>query len=193
MAAEVPIGTIIPFGGLVAGDSPDSKPAMIIEQSPGWLLCNGVEVSVAQFSKLHSAIGYSHGRGSGSDFRLPDLRGMFLRGVDRGRGTDPQAAQRIAPQQGASVSDSGNDGNRVGSAQLDRVGIHNHVVVDPGHSHQTGVFRHTGGPDIAGGAHGFFASDGRTSHEQTRVTTVEYPGPESRPKNIYVNYLIRAT
>lgn len=53
----------------------------------GWLKCDGALVSKYAFPQLFNKIGYTYG-GSGNDFRLPDLRGEFLRGWDDGRGVD---------------------------------------------------------------------------------------------------------
>ena len=57
----------------------------------GWLMCDGSLVSTTQYAKLFSIIGYTYG-GSGSVFRLPDLRGEFIRGWDAGRGVDKNRA-----------------------------------------------------------------------------------------------------
>lgn len=54
----------------------------------GWLKCNGDLVSTTAYAALFAKIGYTYG-GSGNLFRLPDLRGEFIRGVDDGRGIDP--------------------------------------------------------------------------------------------------------
>ncbi|AQW81280.1 phage tail protein [Campylobacter pinnipediorum] len=64
----VPPGTIIAFAGNIS-----NKPS-------GFLECNGASLSKSTYSKLYSAIGTTYG-GSGSNFNLPDFRGMFLRGV----------------------------------------------------------------------------------------------------------------
>jgi hypothetical protein len=53
----------------------------------GWLKCNGALVSKLAYPQLFDKIGYTYG-GAGNDFRLPDLRGEFLRGWDDGRGVD---------------------------------------------------------------------------------------------------------
>jgi microcystin-dependent protein len=53
----------------------------------GYLVCDGSLHSITSFPSLFAAIGYSYG-GSGSTFRLPDLRGEFIRGHDGGRGVD---------------------------------------------------------------------------------------------------------
>jgi len=67
-----PAGAILPYGGPTA-------PA-------GWLLCDGSEVQISEYSTLFDVIKYTYGDpatllGLGT-FRLPDLRGRFPLGVD---------------------------------------------------------------------------------------------------------------
>lgn len=75
----------------------------------GWLKCNGAAVSRTAYANLFSIIGTHYGAGDGrSTFNLPDLRGEFIRGIDEGRGADP---------------------NRVfGSWQSDEIRSHNHFI-----------------------------------------------------------------
>ena len=55
----------------------------------GWVKANGATVSRTTYAALFSAIGVVFGAGDGSTtFKLPDLRGEFLRGWDDGRGVD---------------------------------------------------------------------------------------------------------
>jgi len=54
----------------------------------GWLECNGAYISISEYPALYSVIGTTFGSSSGK-FRLPDLRGEFIRGWDNGRGVDP--------------------------------------------------------------------------------------------------------
>jgi microcystin-dependent protein len=55
----------------------------------GWLKANGAIISRATYAALFAAIGTTFGVGDGSTtFRLPDLRGEFVRGFDDGKGTD---------------------------------------------------------------------------------------------------------
>ena len=91
-----------------------------------WRLCNGeamVSAAGSTFFDLFNAIGTANGgkRGEGDKperFALPDLRGLFIRGV---RGTrelakfDPDASQRETPQPAMDLP--GNSGNAVGSYQ----------------------------------------------------------------------------
>ena len=55
----------------------------------GWLKANGAALSRTTYANLFAAIGTRFGEGDGSTtFNLPDLRGLFLRGWDDGRGLD---------------------------------------------------------------------------------------------------------
>lgn len=75
-AAYVPAGSTITFAAAAA-------PA-------GWLECDGAVVLRATYPGLFAAIGtvFNTGGESGAQFRLPDLRGEFVRGWDHGRGID---------------------------------------------------------------------------------------------------------
>ncbi|WKL65456.1 phage tail protein [Pseudomonas qingdaonensis] len=56
----------------------------------GWLKANGALVSRTTYSRLFNAIGTTFGAGDGATtFQLPDLRGLFVRGWDDGRGMNP--------------------------------------------------------------------------------------------------------
>jgi microcystin-dependent protein len=67
--------TLVPPGSVMA--------YMGTNAPPGWLLCDGSVVSTNQYFGLFSIIGTSSGSGTnGLTFRLPDLRGTFLRGAD---------------------------------------------------------------------------------------------------------------
>ena len=55
----------------------------------GWLVANGAEINRTDYSDLFTVIGTTFGEGDGTTtFNMPDLRGVFLRGVDNGRGID---------------------------------------------------------------------------------------------------------
>ena len=75
----------------------------------GYLYCDGTAVSRSTYSNLFSAIGTTYGVGNGTTtFNLPDFRGVFLRGLDSGRGLDPSRA--------------------IGTYQADNLGSHTHTV-----------------------------------------------------------------
>lgn len=71
--------------------TPPSAVAYFARSTPpaGWLKANGAAVSRATYAALFAAIGTTFGGGDGSTtFNLPDLRGVFPRGLDDGRGID---------------------------------------------------------------------------------------------------------
>lgn len=77
----------------------------------GYFECNGQAVSRTIYSKLFSVIGTTYGNGDGSTtFNLPDLRGMFIRGWDNGRGLDTQVNRAF------------------GTVQLDTFASHTHYM-----------------------------------------------------------------
>jgi phage-related tail fiber protein len=55
----------------------------------GWLIADGATISRTNYVDLFAAIGTLYGEGDGSTtFKLPDLRGEFIRGFDNGRSVD---------------------------------------------------------------------------------------------------------
>lgn len=85
-----------------------------------WLVCDGALYDPLEYPNLFAAIGYTWGK-QGSDFRVPDMRGQFARGVDDGALEDPDAASRTAKYP------DGNTGDSVGSYQRDAFQCHTHT------------------------------------------------------------------
>jgi len=55
----------------------------------GYIKANGATISRTAYAWLFQQIGTTFGAGDGSTtFKIPDLRGEFLRGLDDGRGVD---------------------------------------------------------------------------------------------------------
>lgn len=158
----LPVGSIVPFAG-----PPVNIPA-------GWLECDGSILNRADFIELFDAIGTAWGTTSSLDFRIPDLRGHFLRGLDGGTGIDPQAALRTAKYAG------GNTGDAVGTYQSDDVGPHTHSYTIPL------------GDNSNDNASPPAASNGSVVGINYVGTTASSSGLESRPKNASVIYIIRA-
>src|SRR5690606_19064202 len=88
LGAAVPIGTIV---------------SRIDNTVPtGYLVLNGQAVSRSTYSVLYAAYGTTYGNGNGTTtFNLPDLRGMFLRGLDESRGVDTGRSFSATPQAAA--------------------------------------------------------------------------------------------
>ncbi len=136
----------------------------------GYLLCNGLAVSRTTYADLFASIGTAFGEGDGTTtFNLPDFQGRFLRGVDNSAGLDPDKATRTAMAAG------GNSGNNVGSVQSDELKSHSHPfrTANKGSasSYSGGSFHHDNGA--------------------INTHTASAGGTETRPKNAYVNYIIK--
>lgn len=171
-------GMIAPFAGPV-----DKIPA-------GWLLCDGREVNRSEYANLYNVIGICWGEGNGSTtFNLPDLRGMFLRGVSGDSGNDEDAATRVAPS-----NNGGNTGNNVGSYQGDAIrNITGSVKIGDA---LTGVWNDSctgfcgyefiGNMTTKGGGSSTAAYN--FTYDASRVVPV---ASDNHPKNVYVNYIIK--
>ena len=100
----------------------------------GYLLCNGALISTTTYANLFDAIGYTYG-GSGATFKLPDLRGEFIRGLDASRGVD--AGRTLGSFQDHIVESHNHSITLAGNTAF--AGTHNHSasssVNDPGHHH----------------------------------------------------------
>lgn len=111
----------------------------------GWLTCNGAAVSRATYSRLFSVIGTYWGAGDGSTtFNVPDFRGVVPRGVDSGRGLDPNRV--FGSFQNFAVQSHAHGVNDPTHAHGVADGGHNHYVNDPGHAHggsTSGVGNHS--------------------------------------------------
>lgn len=187
--ALCPPGSILPYGG-DASTAPD-----------GWILCDGRPLPIATYGRLHAAIGFAWGNPGAGQFRVPDLRGLFLRGVDGSpvtgeSGRDPDRGDAARSQ----IHPGANFGNRVGSWQPDGIASHSHDVwslVFNGNAWGTG-----GNPENPYNSNGLLtawepnpgAQPPQTYYGATRdgeryISSTG--GAETRPKNAYVNYLIK--
>jgi microcystin-dependent protein len=129
----------------------------------GYLSADGSAISRTEYAALFAAIATTYGPGDGSTtFNLPDLRGLFIRGYDGGRGLDP-------------------DGREFGSYQLDLFKSHTHT--DAGHRHN---ILNTGNNADGGGA-GWLVNPQIDTGLQTVIGYADIQatgGSETRPKNI---------
>jgi len=168
-ANGVPIGTVMAYMGTTAPD--------------GWMLCNGAAISRSVYSALFSVIGVASGSGNGtSTFNVPDLRGRFLRGVDGSAGFDPDAGSRTPNLPGGAT------GNNVGSLQNDGFETHSHTMTSPLFSINDAVnhLQLTITTQVSNASN---YANGRTTTTNTSINTTG--GNETRPVNVYVNYIIK--
>ncbi len=149
----------------------------------GWELCDGREVSRTdpKYAALFAVIGVTHGTGNGTTtFNLPDYRGRFLRGADDADGPGGLAAAGRDPGDGREPMQAGGDGAGIGSVQEDAFKQHTHRI-NSDEQGNAGLFSN-------GFTHyGNIADTGPNSN----LTTGPMGGSETRPKNAYVNYLIK--
>jgi microcystin-dependent protein len=131
-----------------------------------FLDCDGQSYNAVTFADLFAVLGYKYG-GSGANFNVPDLRGTFIRGTANGSGQDPDRLARTDRGDGAT-------GDLVGTKQTDEFKLHGHTV----------PLKIIGSSEGGGG-------DAEVRAQNT--ATSQTGGSETRPRNIYMNYIIRYT
>jgi microcystin-dependent protein len=184
MSDGYPVGAITAFAGAI-GDNGG------VSLSECWLLCDGAPLSIddAAFAQLFDVIGYNYG-GSVEEgiFRLPDYRGRFMRGADRGAGVDPDACRRHhhadeRPRPDGSMAEP--SGDTVGSIQKSATARpHEAFTACLSHLPQRGM---TTGIPIGEPPKTATWNDG----SRTVDTCTAGGDAESRPVNAYVNYFIK--
>lgn len=158
---EAPIGSmmiwpwpVIPSNALVADGS-----LITVSKYP----------DLAKFARDPSTNKYAWGANSdSSQMNLPDMRGVVPRGVDGGKGLDPDAAARVA------MKANGNTGSNVGTYQSDALKNHDHTMMRSN----------------TGGGAGVSIGDGSALGQSATRTSIEGQSTESRMKNAYVYYII---
>jgi microcystin-dependent protein len=150
----------------------------------GWRICDGSPLKKTSYPDLYEKIGsyWDQDEGYNADFfRIPDLRGVFIRGVNGDRSDkfqDSEKGKRIRLFQ-----NSGIDSNAAGSFQLDEIGKHSHHLL----SRKSG-----GGVSDALSlidASAIAGHNGGTEWSARHLK--DYEGIETRPKNAYVHFIIK--
>lgn len=96
-------------------------------RTEGWREAKGQPVVIIQCKPLFNAIQHAWGtRDKNNEFNLPDLRGMFLRGLDTSAINDKDAKARIRP---GNAHDGGETGAKVGSFQPDAMSAKHGFVI----------------------------------------------------------------
>jgi hypothetical protein len=182
-----PVGTIVTWGGL--------------EIPQGWLPCDGRKIAIVDrgdagmhppIPGLHEVLATTWGGDESQNFfRIPDLRGYFLRGVPGDSGRDPLGEGRL-----------------VGSSQSDTILNHRHLSPPavPGNSSSGGNFltagSASGSPPHPAGEHGHFMdhdsgapgllqANGHMAPQTGFVASGLAVENESRPKNVAVHFIIK--
>jgi len=172
---ELPVGSVTAFAGTLG--TPDSTNPV---EAWGWMLCDGRTLSSALYPELFAVLGYVYG-GSGDSFNIPDYRGYFLRGVGTGTENDPDIALREKPPGGQGASDG------VGSTQSFAMQTHEHTYSSaPAPSATSPSGTAAGAPSVASTLTTGGPVPGTGQSGQVMVSQ-----HETRPINVYVNYLIK--
>jgi microcystin-dependent protein len=134
----------------------------------GWLICDGSLASRATYAALFAAIGTTYGAGDGvTTFRLPDLRGEFIRGLDGGRGVDVDRT--------------------LGSFQADSFKAHTHTI-----GLRTEDFDSSGNSSVD---ENWPAADSGKGSDPTIVQSTQVAGvtggTETRPRNVALTPIIK--
>lgn len=146
---------------------------------PGSLLCDGTSYLQSAYPALFAAIGTAYGSADSSHFNVPDLRGMFIRGVAGASANDPDSASRTALNAG------GNTGNNVGSYQISQFETHTHSI-DPNNDDMQLLTTNSGGDGFTSGTGAVFI--GRTGGAPV---TGNVSTSQTNPVNVYVYYYIK--
>ncbi|MHA6572758.1 phage tail-collar fiber domain-containing protein [Pseudomonas yamanorum] len=163
--------TIVPAGAIVAF-------AMSVPPT-GYLKANGAAVSRVAFAALFAQISTYYGMGDGATtFNLPDLRGVFVRGLDEGRGLDPgRVFGTFQGSQNAAHSHS---------ASSDVQGAHSHGMYPIALNIASGQ----GGGHYSVGASPTAVGPTAGAHNHT-ITVDASGGNESRPVSVAMIYCIK--
>lgn len=192
-----PVGMIVAFAGT--------------EAPRNWKICNGEALRRDEYPELCRMLGEGYGNSPDVDhFLIPDLRGMFLRGLG---GTDPEANRTIGstqeyatarPRNPFGTNDPGNHDHSVADTGQDRVNDPTNIAAGVGgvwdrigRVTTTGRYSTNGGHmDSNPGPAGSIEPDlmhavpmaMAGAHSHAIVTGGD---AETRPVNIAVNFIIR--
>lgn len=153
---KVPVGAVMPF----ASANPPT----------GWLSCNGALVPIDTFPALYAALGdlYNEPGDPSDSFRVPDLRGEFVRGFDAGRGVD--------------------EARTLGSAQVADIAPHEHGLLMT----RAALANETVGPSSGLNPASAFAGNVMVSVGADKTSTsLNNTGTETRPRNVALLYCIK--
>jgi microcystin-dependent protein len=162
-----PIGSVLPVGADMTNISELTR---ILER--GWLPCDGgaLNVSDSKYRALYDVIGTTYG-GDRQQFLVPDLRGFFVQGAGKEKvGVITNESRSGAPSASMTTTSDGDHAHT-----FPFVPTESHVI------------------DVVMGA--TLAEDNpsetRTSIAGEHTHTVSGGDKESRPVNVYVDYIIR--
>ena len=171
----IPYGTVMAFSGSIdvndmCGELNFSHGA---GNNTGWQVCDGASLFQSMFPGLEVVIGNLYG-GSNGRFNLPNYMGYFLRGLATDSTEDPGISYREPATNGTQAG--------VGSTQGWMV---------QGHEHEYNNFPGAATVVDEGTLVAVTSQEAYTTGLYTDDTgTTSLTGEETRPKNVYVYYII---
>ena len=185
--SNMPAGTIIAYTGSIAGFTSTTSDGTTLVHKDGWAVCNGASISQTTYAELYARLsttwntatnpltGSAQSAPSSGFFRVPNLQGVFLRGVGDYSGADAYSTENDVALAAYKVDQS------------------------QGHKHQTEL-----NVEYTGASTTFvFKNYGATSNTFTNnIYTSDVPitdgtngtprtGKETNPKQVGVNYLVK--
>jgi microcystin-dependent protein len=188
----MPVGAVLPY----AADATVAANAAVLEQA-GWMPCDGGLLDVGKFSDLYGVLGTAHGaevqEGKVVRFRVPDLRGLYVRGVNDFTGRDPDVGSRRTHYDGGATGDACGSFQGFATAApghpftTDSQGAHTHTLANITTSDH---YAYGGGADDK--AH---TNDGGTTVSASAGvhghTIVSGGDAETRPVSLCLGWIIR--
>ncbi|WP_254493762.1 phage tail protein [Bartonella sp. B1099] len=148
----------------------------------GWLLCDGKVYKRKDYPQLFKAIGDKWGKDSDTTFKVPDFRGMFLRGFDDGRGLDGD--RKFADEQQDSIKSHTHIGT------IEESGEHTHNFQYKGVRWLNGINGRI--PKCYTYDASFQGTTGSAGAHTHKVTLAHTGEAETRPVNTTVVYAIKS-
>jgi len=160
----MPTGSVIMWAG-----NPAAVPT-------SWEICDGREFATASYVPLEALLGTYWGTATAGNFRIPDLRGMFVRGADTAstvnpQGSDPDKNNRLTRDGAAAVATS------PGSYQQDETAAHTHSYTAAGASQ-----------DMSPQSGSNFSM---AINRSSQTTGSDGGATETRALNAYIHYIIK--
>lgn len=153
--AVVPSGSVIPFAGSTAPQ--------------GYLLCDGREVSRADYPYLFDVIGTTYGEGDGNTtFNLPNLQDKFIQG---------SGINAVGTEKSAGLPNITGEFGAQGSTVVSSVG--------------TGAFRVNQTGKIDGGSSAYEHYSLKQSFDASRSSSVYGKSDTVQPPAVVMNYIIK--
>lgn len=175
-----------------------------------YLICDGSSLLISDYQDLYAILGQTYNNQSNTNsslyFNLPDLRGEFIRGLDRGRNVDVNRTLSVQWQSSSTALPS------TTPFQTNSQGSHSHTTDAQGaHTHSytqtsiNGTLGHGLGDGGPGGSYypnilttGTSTTDSQGLHVHTtdvqgaHTHTITSGGDnETRPRNMAANYIIK--